>query len=78
MNVREREAGDLVELRRLTRREPDAPRRARLRAVIAALAGDDAPTIARVLGRSRRQAPSWTYAYRDGGIEAIHPPKRRG
>ena len=78
MNVREREPGDVDKLKRRARRERDALKRDRLRAVIAAIAGDDAPTIARVLGRSRRQVQSWAYAYRDGGIDAVHPPDRRG
>ena len=78
MNVYEREPDDLVTLRILARRERDALRRDRVRAVIAAVEGDEAPTIARVLGRSRRQVQEWVYAYRDGGIEAVHPPKRRG
>lgn len=78
MNVQERAPGDVIELKRLARREKDALRRDRLRAVIRALEGDDAPTIARVLGRSRRQVQDWAYAYRDGGIDAIHPPKRKG
>lgn len=78
MDVCERADGDLLELRRLAKREKDVLRRDRVRAVIAAIRGDDAPTIARVLGRSRRQVQSWVYAYRDGGIEALHPPARAG
>ena len=78
MNVQERAPGELIELKRLARREKGALRRDRLRAVIRAIEGDDAPTIARVLGRSRRQVQDWAYAYRDGGIDAIHPPKRPG
>ncbi len=78
MQIREREDGDLKELRGRAKQEKDALRRDRLRAVIAALEGDDAPTIARVLGRSRRQVQEWAYAYRDGGIDALHPPRRTG
>jgi len=78
MDVHERAPGELIELKRLARTEKDAVRRDRLRAVIRAIEGDDAPTIARVLGRSRRQVQDWAYAYRDGGIDAIHPPKRTG
>jgi transposase len=78
MDVPERQPGDLVELKRRAKREKDALRRDRLRAVIRAIEGDDAPTMARVLGRSRRQVQDWAYAYRDGGIDAIHPPKRVG
>ena len=78
MDVHERTPGELIELKLRARRETDALRRDRLRAVIRAIEGDDAPTIARVLGRSRRQVQGWAYAYRDGGIDAIHPPKRPG
>lgn len=78
MIVCERDAGDLIELRGRAKRERDVLRRDRWRAVIAAIDGDDAPTIARVLGRSRRQVQTWVYAYRDGGIDAIQPRKRRG
>ena len=78
MEVVERQAGDLVELGRRAKREKNPLRRDRLRAVVAALQGDDAPTIARVLGRSRRQVQSWVYAYRDGGLDALHPPPRTG
>lgn len=76
MEVCERDGGDLDELRRRAASEKNVLRRDRLRGVIAAIEGDDAPTIARVLGRSRRQVQQWAYAYRDGGIDAIHPPKR--
>lgn len=78
MDIRERDDGDLSELRRRAKNEKDPLRRDRLRAVIAAIEGDDAPTIARVLGRSRRQVQEWAYAYRDGGIDALHPPRRTG
>lgn len=78
MDVRERAVGELLELKRRAGRERDALKRDRLRAVIAAIEGDDAPTIARVLGRSRRQVQRWVYAYRDGGIDAVHPPARCG
>jgi transposase len=78
MHVQEREPGQLTELKRRMRREKDADRRDRLRAVVLALQGEDAPTIARLLGRSRRQIQDWVYAYRDHGIDAIHPPRRTG
>lgn len=78
MDVSERESGDLELLVRLARRERDADRRDRYRAVAAALDGQTAPAIAGVLGRSRRQVQDWVYAYRNGGIEAIQPAKRPG
>ncbi len=78
MHVHEHSRGDLNELRRRAREEKDADRRDRLRAVLLAIEGENAPTIARLLGRSRRQVQDWTYAYRDRGIDAIHPPKPAG
>jgi transposase len=78
MDVREREAGDLAELKRRARRERDALRRDRLRAVALAIEGVDAPGIATMLGRARRSVQEWVYAYRDGGIVAVQPPKRPG
>lgn len=78
MDVREREAGDLGRLRIAVRWERDALRRDRCRAVVLALEGREAPAIAAMLGRARRSVQDWVYAYRDGGLEAIHPPKRPG
>jgi len=78
MNVCEREPGDLDRLRVAVRREREACRRDRVRAVVLALEGCDAPTIATMLGRSRRRVQDWVYAYRDGGLRAIHPPKHKG
>lgn len=78
MNIHEQARGDLEELKQRAREEKDADRRDRLRAVVLAIEGEDAPTIARLLGRSRRQVQDWAYAYRDGGIDTIHPPKPRG
>jgi hypothetical protein len=42
-----------------------------LSAVILAIEGQDAVTIAKSLGRSRRSVQDWAYAYRDGGIDTI-------
>ena len=78
MNIREREPGELKELKRRVRLEKDADRRDRLRAVVLAIEGEEAPVIARLLGRSRRRVQDWAYAYRDDGIAAIHPPKPPG
>lgn len=78
MRIVERASGDLQVLRRRVRAEKDADRRDRLRAVVLAIEGEDAPSIARLLGRSRRQIQDWAYAYRDGGIDAIHPLKPAG
>ena len=67
MNICERAPGDLKELKRLVRIEKHADRRDRLRAVVLAIEGEDSPSIARLLGRSRRQVQHWAYAYRGRG-----------
>ena len=56
--------------------EKNAKQRDRLRAVALALAGQEAPRIARMLGRSRRFVQEWVYVYRDAGLEAVKPPDR--
>ena len=78
MHIRERGPGELKELKRRVRMEKDADRRDRLRAVVWAIEGEEAEQIAGRLGRSRRQVQGWAYAYRDGGVDAIHPPRPRG
>jgi transposase len=78
MNLRERVAGDIDELARRSGKERDALRRDRYRAVLMALDGKEAVEIARALGRARRSVQDWTYAYRDGGIDAIQPRPRPG
>jgi hypothetical protein len=78
MEVRERQAGDLDELRRRARDERHALRRDRWRAVVLALEGNDAPAVASMLGRARRSVQDWCYAYRDGGVEAVQPKPRPG
>jgi hypothetical protein len=75
MNIRERQPGDLKQLNGHIRMEKNADRRDRLRAVVLAIKGEEAPTIARLPGRSRRQIHDWAYAFRDLGIDAIHPSK---
>jgi len=70
--------GDRASLKDLIRRERAANTRDRLRAVAMALDGDDAPTIARTLGRSRRSVQQWVYTYRDGGLDAVRPKPRPG
>ncbi len=78
MQVTERQAGDVVELARLARREPGAAQRDRYRAVRMAIEGQGAPAIAKTLSRSRRHVQDWVYAYRDGGIEQLQPKPRPG
>ena len=78
MHLTERVAGDLDELKRRAGDERDALRRDRYRAVLLALEGKEAVQIAEALGRARRSVQDWTYAYRDGGIDAIQPRPRPG
>ncbi len=78
IHVNERQVGDRRRLAEAIRRERDASRRDRLRAVLPALDGGGAEVIADRLGRSRRSVQGWVCRYRDGGIEHIHPPRRPG
>lgn len=78
MWVTEREPGDVAELTRRARAEPDAMQRDRYRAVLLALDGEEAVAIARALGRSRRSVQDWAYAYRDRGVDGLLPGKSTG
>lgn len=78
MRVVEREPGDVAELQRRVRGERNALQRDRYRAVLLALDGQDAPAIAGALGRARRSVQDWSYAYRDGGVDALLPKPRPG
>jgi transposase len=69
---------DLEQLRQRSRQQRDAKQRDRYRAVLLALEGHDAPTMARTLARSRRFVQRWVYAYRDHGLEAIGPKRQSG
>lgn len=65
-------------MEKLARAESHAIRRDRYRAVLLALEGEEAVEIAEAIGRSRRSAQGWVYAYRDGGIAALEPARRKG
>lgn len=78
MRVTEREPGDVAELTRRVRVEPNALQRDRYRAVLLALDGQEAEAIAGMLGRARRSVQDWVYAYRDGGIDGLLPGKSTG
>jgi transposase len=78
MRVCERETGDVAELTRRAGLERDALRRDRYRAVLLAIGGAGAADVARALGRARRSVQDWAYAYRDGGIDAVQPARRKG
>ncbi len=76
MEIHERAAGDVAELERRAAAERDALRRDRYRAVVMAIEGGEAEAIAAALGRARRSAQAWAYAYRDGGVDAVRPRPR--
>lgn len=78
MHIEWRDPADEGELAGLIRDERDAKQRDRYRCVVLAIQGHDAPTIARMLGRSRKFVQRWAYAYRDGGIGAIGEKPRPG
>ena len=78
MNVIERMPGDRERLAGLVSSERHALKRDRYRAVLLALDGGEAAVIAATLGRARRSVQDWVYAYRDGGIDGIQPPRRPG
>lgn len=69
---------DASELTRRIRRATDAKQRDRLRAVELAIAGEQARTIARMLGRSRGFVQRWCYVYRDHGLDAVAPRPQPG
>ena len=69
---------DLQTLRDRIRQERNAKQRDRFRAVLLALEGHPTKTIMQMLGRSRNFVQRWSYAYRDGGVEAITPGRPSG
>ncbi len=46
--------------------------------MLLAIDGLTAPQIAQRIGRSRRFAQRWCYAYRDGGLDALTPKRQTG
>jgi transposase len=78
MRIKLHHPEDLTQLQQQSRRQRDAKQRDRYRAVLSALEGHDAPTIARTLGRSRAFVQRWAYVYRDHGFEAITPKRQTG
>ena len=78
MQVKLHDPEDLMQLRQRSRQQRDAKQRDRYRALLLALEGQDAPAIARILGRSRRFVQGWVYRYRDHGLEAVVPKRQPG
>lgn len=61
MHITPRHPEDLEQLRQGSRQQSNAKQRDRYRAVFLALEGQEAPAIARMLGRSRRFVQRWVY-----------------
>src|SRR5436190_13336506 len=78
MDITWRVPEDQTELQRRVAAERNAKQRDRLRAVQLAVQGQEAPRIARMLGRSRRFVQHWAYVYRDKGLEALHAIPQTG
>ena len=78
MDVTLRHTDDAATLTTLIRQENNAKQRDRYRVVELAIAGEQCPTIMRMLGRSRGFVQRWAYAYRDHGLEAVVAKKPTG
>lgn len=78
MDVTLRQADDAATLTTLIRQENNAKQRDRYRVVELAIAGEQCPTIMRMLGRSRGFVQRWAYAYRDHGLDAVVAKKPTG
>lgn len=78
MDIPCRDPGDPDRLRQMVRSERHAKQRDRLRAVLLAVEGHEAPAISERLSRSRRFVQRWAYAYRDGGIQALSVKRQPG
>jgi transposase len=78
MRIQAHHPDDIDQLRQRSRQERDARQRDYYRAILLALEGQEAPAIARTLGRSRRFAQWRVYRYRDHGLEAVVPKRQSG
>jgi transposase len=78
MMISIRDPHDLTELDRLIRRERNAKKRDRYRAVRLALDGHTAAEIMGKLDRSKNFVQRWCYIYRDQGLDALCEKPRSG
>lgn len=78
MNIIEVQPGDLALLKQKARHENDAQQRDRYRTVAMAIEGILTTVIMDKLDRSKNFVQRWSYAYRDGGIDAIAVKLRSG
>ena len=78
MHIIERQDGDVARLQSLARREKNAEQRDRYRVTMLAIDGCETGDIQDRLHRSRGFVQRWSYAYRDGGVEALRDKPRGG
>jgi transposase len=78
MNVQPHDTTDLEELLKRIRQERDTKQRDRYRAILLALKGQTTEAIMCTLDRNKNVVQGWTYVYRNGGIDAIHPRPHTG
>lgn len=78
MLIKERTPGDLKQLRGLAAKEKDAEQKDRWLTALHAASGEETADIQKMLLRSRGFVQRWAYAYRDGGLEALHDKPRGG
>ncbi len=78
MQISPHKRQDLQQLQDRIRLERNAKQRDRYRAVLLALEGCQTKTIMQMLGRSKNFVQRWSYAYRDGDIDAIAPQRPSG
>ena len=78
MLIKERTPGDLAQLRRLASKEKDAEQKDRWLVALHAASGEETARVQKMLLRSRGFVQRWAYAYRDGGIDALHDKPRGG
>ena len=68
----------LEELGKMVRREKVVRRHSRLRAVLLAMQGRDAPTIAAMVGAGRRSVQDWVRRFNERGIDGLSDRPRTG
>jgi transposase len=78
MLIKEREPGDLDRLRTMASKEKEAEQKDRWLCALHAASGKETAQIQEMLLRSRGFVQRWAYAYRDGGLDALHDKPRGG
>jgi transposase len=78
MQITAHHPSDMTTLKHRFQQASNAKQRDRYRAVLLALEGYTTPHIRAILARSKNFVQRWSYAYRDGGLEAICPRRQTG